>query len=107
MQLCDAAALPDGSRQARHVLLPQAQNGVVVAAFETKVDTLQALRINSSDVSRLFSSIDNATTSEVISAIVFRCQNRRRPCGKLAPPLCSSACQAHKLCMEGMLLLCA
>ncbi|KAK9917440.1 hypothetical protein WJX75_004387 [Coccomyxa subellipsoidea] len=52
-----------------------AQKGVVVSAFELKVDLLMAMRINSSDIDRLFSSISNTSTStehEVISAVIFR-----------------------------------
>ncbi len=53
----------------------QASKGVVVASFELKMDVLMAMHINSSDIDRLFDSINNASTSseyDVISAVVFR-----------------------------------
>ena len=46
-----------------------------MASFELKMDVLMAMHINSSDIDRLFNSINNATTSseyDVISAVVFR-----------------------------------
>lgn len=45
----------------------------MVAAFEVQVDTLMSLRINASDIARLFGSINTGRSSEVISAVVFRC----------------------------------
>ncbi|EIE22879.1 hypothetical protein COCSUDRAFT_42464 [Coccomyxa subellipsoidea C-169] len=52
-----------------------AEKGVVVAAFELKVDLLMAMRINGSDIDRLFATISNASSStqhEVISTVIFR-----------------------------------
>jgi hypothetical protein len=55
------------------------------------VDTLQALRINASDVSSLFASINNA--------IVFRCPEQAPPLWQaVTAALRPSACQADELC---------
>ena len=51
----------------------QAEQGVVIAPFEVAVDTLMSLRINATDIANLFSTVSNASTTDVISAIVFRC----------------------------------
>ena len=45
----------------------------MIAPFEVAVDTLMSLRINASDIANLFSTVSNASTADVISAIVFRC----------------------------------
>lgn len=50
----------------------QAKKGVLVAAFELKVDTMMTLRVNVSDIERMFASISNQTTPDVISAVIFR-----------------------------------
>ena len=74
----------------------------MIAPFEVAVDTLMSLRINASDIANLFSTVSNASTADVISAIVFRCHvSGNRACiAAGAERLHAMHVTAHHLCKK-------